>query len=192
MSNVNHKSEFVHDDGAGFEMRLARESDADALAEVHFQSIKETFASLIPEYVNSRSIVDFRDLWRQRVHSTSSMTCALLRGADLVGFVSAGNCRDEDVDEECGCVDRIYLHPSVWEKRLGGRLLQWCENNLKERRFETVKLWVFQANERAIRFYERKGYVPDGKTKVEFDSVLIRYTKSLAAVEVPFDFVEKI
>lgn len=181
MTGKSKTQQFSHDDGASFFLRTAGEFDAKALASVHFQSINATFCDLIPDYVNSRTLADFENVWRERVLSTSSITCALLKGEQIVGFVSAGPSLDEDADDRCGSVDRIYLHPSVWEKRLGARLLHWCEDNLKARNFNRVQLWVFEPNERAIRFYKRHGYSPDGKTKSEFNSRLLRFEKILPA-----------
>ncbi|MBA3857991.1 MAG: hypothetical protein C0507_13890 [Cyanobacteria bacterium PR.3.49] len=166
-------------DPTDFSLRPATESDAEALAAVHYQSINATFSTLIPEYVQSRSLADFENIWRERVLSPTSFTCILMRGQETVGFVSAGPSRDEDADDKCGSVDRIYLHPSVWEKRLGARLLRWCEENLQERKFNRVQLWVFEPNARAIRFYERNGYKHDGKIKSEFNSQLLRFEKLL-------------
>lgn len=179
MADVNDPREVSQLDQKGFALRLAIEQDAQALAGVHYQSINATFSDLIPDYVNSRSLADFEKVWSERVVSPTSITCVLTRDKEIVGFVSAGPSRDEDVDDKCGSVDRIYLHPDVWEKRLGARLLQWCEDNLKERNFTRVQLWVFEPNARAIRFYERNGYKHDGKTKSEFDSLLLRFEKKL-------------
>ena len=179
MTNENNSSSFSDHARESFFLRQACALDAVALASVHFQSINATFCDLIPDYVNSRTLADFEKIWHERVISPSSITCVLTRGEEIVGFVSAGPSRDEDADDKCGSVDRIYLHPSVWEKRLGARLLQWCEDNLRDRNFNRVQLWVFEPNARAIRFYERHGYKHDGKIKSEFNSRLLRFEKSL-------------
>lgn len=162
-----------------FSQRLAETADADQIARVHYESLNVTFNHTAPEYVASRTLNDFENAWHERVLSQTSITNLLLSNNEIVGFVSAGPCRDEDTNSSWGSVDRIYLHPSVCEKGLGLQLLKWCENNLAERNFETAKLWVFEVNKRAIRFYERNGYKPDGNSKQEFGRCLLRYEKSL-------------
>jgi GNAT superfamily N-acetyltransferase len=162
-----------------YRIRLAQQGDAFALAEVHHSSLAQTFGEMLPEYANSRTLDDFRRLWQQRLEAPTCVTSVMTCGDQIVGLVSAAASRDDDADGTFGDVDRIYLHPSAWEKGLGVQLLTWCEEELVRMGFMTAKLWVFEVNERARRFYERNGYVHDGKTKEDFNARLLRYGKKL-------------
>ena len=162
-----------------YQIRLAQPGDAIGLAEVHHSSLVQTFAEMLPEYANSRTRQDFERLWQQRLEAPTCVTSVMLRGEQIVGLVSAAASRDDDADGTFGDVDRIYLHPSAWEKGLGVKLLTWCEEELARMGYVISKLWVFEMNTRARRFYERNGYVQDGKTKIEFNTRLIRYGKKL-------------
>lgn len=161
-------------------IRLAEPGDEIALADVHHSSLVQTFGQMLPEYANSRTLNDFERLWQQRLEVPTCVTSVLLSGERIVGLVSAAASRDDDADGTFGDVDRIYLHPSAWEKGLGVQLLTWCEEELARMGYVISKLWVFEMNERARRFYERNGYVHDGKTKVDFNVRLLRYSKSLS------------
>jgi len=154
-------------------------NDRKALAIVHHTAIKETFKDLIPAYVEARSLDKCEEAWEELINRRDAATRALLHGDQIVGFVAGIRSKDDDVGDNVGEIDRIYLHPSVWGKGHGTRLLQWCEDSLRKKRFSLAKLWVFEANERARRFYERHGYKPDGKTKEAFGARLLRYEKQL-------------
>lgn len=178
-TGLNHPSYFLYQSPQDCSLRRAQALDAAAIAALHFISIGKTFSQSIPDYVNSRTLDDFERLWKERLDEPTCSTCVLIAGEQIVGFVSAGKSRDADAGDQCGSVDRIYLHPSVWERRLGGRLLKWCEDELIAQNYRQVTLWVFEPNARAIRFYERNGYRHDGLTKEDFNSRLLRFEKSL-------------
>ena len=52
-------------------------------------------------------------------------------------------------------IDQLYVDPAFARRGVGGRLLDCA----KERRPEGLKLWTFQANARARRFYRGHGFV---------------------------------
>lgn len=161
-----------------FVIRPATPFDAYALAVVHCDSIQATFSGLLDDYVAERSSVQYCEQgWETRLANAEVMTVVLLSGKQIVGFASVGPSPDGDVKGVAGELDRIYLHPSVWGSGHGGTLLKWCEEKLIELNFRTIKLWVFEVNERAIRFYEKQGYKPDGCKKRAFNATLLRYGK---------------
>lgn len=178
-TGLYHPSYLLYRDERACRMRLAQKSDSFALAAVHHDSLRETFCQLAPAYANSRTLDDFERLWCERFDDPECVTSVLVRGEQIVGLVSASAPRDDDADGSFGEVGRIYLHPCVWQKGHGSLLLSWCEEELARMGYRESKLWVFEVNSRAIRFYERCGYRCDGKTKVEFNTRLLRYGKVL-------------
>jgi len=52
-----------------------------------------------------------------------------------------------------GWVDHLYVHPSAHGGGLGSALLKKAMDA-----YPALKLWVFQRNHAAIRFYEAKGF----------------------------------
>jgi ribosomal-protein-alanine N-acetyltransferase len=178
-TGLHHPSYLLYKEDKPCRLRLAQQADSYALAAVHHDSLRGTFDELVPEYANSRSLDDFEHLWSGRFDDSLCVTNALVRGEQIVGLVSASAPRDDDSDGTFGEVGRIYLHPSVWQKGHGVALLAWCEEELARKGYVMSKLWVFEVNERARRFYERNGYRLDGKTKEEFATRLLRYEKKL-------------
>jgi GNAT superfamily N-acetyltransferase len=62
----------------------------------------------------------------------------------IVGYASLGN----------GFLTNLYVHPDHQGHGIGSALLA----EVKAFAREGCKLWTFQANEGAIRFYERRGF----------------------------------
>jgi GNAT superfamily N-acetyltransferase len=57
-------------------------------------------------------------------------------------------------------IDQLYLDPSQTGSGIGSQLVA----KAKAQRPAGLKLWTFQANARARRFYERHGFVETGAT----------------------------
>ncbi|MUP45047.1 GNAT family N-acetyltransferase [Gramella sp. BOM4] len=55
-------------------------------------------------------------------------------------------------------VHRLAVHPSVWGKGYGQKLMDFAEAQAKEQDFESVRLDTFSQNTRNQRFYESRGY----------------------------------
>ena len=52
-------------------------------------------------------------------------------------------------------IDQLYVDPAVTGRGLGSELVDLA----KTQRPEGLQLWAFQSNVRALRFYERQGFV---------------------------------
>lgn len=59
-----------------------------------------------------------------------------------------------------GIVDNLYVVPEARGRGIGSRLLDAAEAALVEDGADVVALSVMAANDRAIDFYERRGYAP--------------------------------
>lgn len=93
-------------------------------------------------------------------------------GAAVAGFAATAPCRDEDVPPGTGELKAIYLAPEAWSRTLGSALFRVAVDDLRDRGFEPLVLWVIEANVRGRRFYERHGWQPDGaRQPIDFDGV---------------------
>jgi RimJ/RimL family protein N-acetyltransferase len=172
-----HPSYLLHRITPPCKTRPATPSDARALAIVHCHSIRETFGGVLDDYVRARPLDYCEQGWERRFADNECTTLALVRCEQIVGFASVAPSPDDDVKDTAGELDRIYIHPSVWGNGYGNVLVQWCEETLDALGFKIIKLWVFEVNARARRFYEKHGYKPDGCSKQDFDTRLLRYSK---------------
>ncbi len=64
-----------------------------------------------------------------------------------------------------GEVASLYVDPAAWQAGSGDRLLRAGLEQLHLDGCSTVFLWVAQENERAQRFYRRRGFAADGATE---------------------------
>ncbi|MBQ6559633.1 MAG: GNAT family N-acetyltransferase [Erysipelotrichaceae bacterium] len=81
----------------------------------------------------------------------------------VIGFVSYGDCRDEDLSDT-GEVYAIYVLQEYYGKGIGNSLMKEAMDQLKHH--STIAVWVLKDNERAIRFYEHQGFHSDGKESI--------------------------
>lgn len=63
-------------------------------------------------------------------------------------------------------LDALYVRPEAWGSGVAARLHDRAVEALRAAGVETARLWVLEENLRARRFYERRGWRPDGTTRV--------------------------
>lgn len=68
----------------------------------------------------------------------------------LVGFVAVW-CRPVPF------IDNLHVRPSHRSNKIGSTLMKAAAQELIQKGHQTAYLWVFESNEKAIRFYERLG-----------------------------------
>ena len=55
-----------------------------------------------------------------------------------------------------------YVHPLVWGRRFGERLMREALEQLQSSDLDPVVLWIIEGNHRAMAFYERLSFARDG------------------------------
>lgn len=80
----------------------------------------------------------------------------------VVGFAVYGSSRDEDLPN-AGEIEAIYVLSEYYGRKVGYRLMNEAISRLKE--YDTIFLWVFEKNKRAIDFYHKLGFEFDGSKK---------------------------
>ena len=159
------------------------DADADAIAAVHVASWRTAYRGIVPDRVLDGLDVGRRaEGWRRGLRDSPDgdlVAVALIDGR-LCGFVRAG---PREGDETTGEIHAIYVDPQTWGQGLGGALLDFAERDLVNRGLSNGMLWAFAANDRARRWYERKGWRHDGtETTMDFDGTPVpevRYIKEL-------------
>ena len=121
-----------------FVLRRARPADAEAVADVHLAARRAAMPYLPEIYTDDAT----RDWVREVVLPRDEVHVA---EADrrVVGFVALAG----------SLLEHLYVEPTAQGRGIGGALLALA----KELRPEGFDLWVFQRNEQARAFYERRG-----------------------------------
>lgn len=146
-------------DGAWRISPLGVDDDADELGRVHTEVWREAYADIMPaDYLAGLRPERSAAYWRARAADPAHAHRTLVaRDADglVVGFISTGPSRDDDA-------------PTAWElyainllARVHGTGLadELLARGLGDR---PATLWVVEANARALAFYRRHGFEPEG------------------------------
>jgi GNAT superfamily N-acetyltransferase len=121
-------------------IRRARAGDAEGIAETFVASLESlTFLPAIHTHE------EHRDFITEVVPRDHEIWVAEDEGR-IVGLAAIGE----------STLGHIYVHPDFHARGLGTALL----DKTKELRPDGFTLWTFPANERACRFYERRGLHP--------------------------------
>ena len=132
-------------------IRRARSGDARAIGDVFVAARAEM--TYLPEQPSDAA---FRDFIAGEIMRRDEVWIAEAEGR-VVGFLTL----------ERDLLDHIYVHPDAQNQGIGSALLEVG----KSTRPEGFRLWVFQKNEGARRFYERHGLrvvtLTDGRENME-------------------------
>ena len=82
-----------------------------------------------------------------------------------IGIMSIAAPQDDDINEGCYELQNIYLHPDHFRQGIGTHALTYAFNKARGLNKTSMIVWVFAENTNSIQFYEKCGFVPDGKTK---------------------------
>lgn len=123
--------------------RTATQADAEAVAHVYLASRKElvSFAPL------AHSDEDVHQWIRESLIPTGQVTVAQHEGK-IIGMMALST------DETANWLDHLYVHPHSVRRGIGTKLVERAKAVLGS----PIRLYTFQANLGAIRFYERHGF----------------------------------
>ena len=148
--------------------RMETEEETRGKAYVHWQSWHEAYPGLVsPEYLEKLTL----EKCEQMAFTWPRNTVIAVDDGRVVGFVCWGNRGEES--PETGEIIAIYILAEYYGTGLGRQLMEAGLEQLKE--YPQVCLWVLKENRRAVRFYEKCGYRPDGEEK---------YLQSVDAAEI--------
>lgn len=138
--------------------KMETEEEIKGKAYVHWKSWQEAYPGMIGKaYLDSLTI----EKCEQIAFTWQDGLLIAKDGESVVGFVGYGH-REED-PAEVGEVFALYVLSEYYGKGVGLRLMNAALDALKD--CGAVCLWTLKKNKRAIRFYQKCGFVPDGKEK---------------------------
>ena len=149
-------------EAAGYVVRDMRPSDATDVGCVHVEVWRQAYASLMP--VDILAALDPQaavERWRKTLAQPPDGVRRLVGVApsgEVVAVAMSGPSRDEDAPTpwELWAVNVLDAHHG---SGLSDLLMEQLVGD------EPATLWVVQANERAVAFYQRHGFRADGTAK---------------------------
>lgn len=164
-------------------IRRATVEDAVAVALVHRRARLEAYAGFMdPEAIAGDPLEDAVAQWRPRLRAPEVTTLVWESAGMIGGFASVGPGVDEEpLDPEVvGKLWALYVDPTAQGAGVGRSLLEAAEADMRDRGRAEAVLWAYVRNERALRFYERAGWVAEPDiTAGEGAEAEIRYRRSL-------------
>jgi len=151
------------------QIAVATADDCRAIAEVHVRSWQSTYADILPAaYLASLSVSEREATWRRVVEDQRSHLLLARMSHQVIGFVSFGASRDDDAPSRCAEVFAIYVHPAFLSTGAGRQLWLAALRQIREEGYKVITLWVIAGNDRAIRFYERAGFLAEPTSRKQF------------------------
>lgn len=145
-----------------YQIQRATAGDADALVRMHTLVHEQCYAHLLPpEFFSARraSIPERVERRRPYLDSPDPRIIAGDATNEIVGFADSGPGRDEDRPEELELYS-LYTLRRTYGSGLGAALLKAALGD------SAAYLWVLEDNPRALAFYGKSGFRPDGTSRV--------------------------
>jgi len=137
-------------------IREARLGEAEALAEIQRDASVAAFAHIFPPELYPYPLGDVRARWSDAVANPE----ITVFGAELDGEpAGVAGCLAE-------WLDGLYVRRQFWGRGVGRTLHDEVLDRLRSGGSPRCHLWALEGNERARRFYERRGWRENGDTRV--------------------------
>ncbi len=131
-------------------IRRATLSDLQDIAAIHVESWKDSYFNVMPaEFLSGQIDQDLAQYWSE-IEIQNEDIVLVAEEDSLVGFVAVW-CRPIPF------IDNLHVRPSHRSKKIGSALMKAVAKELIKKGHKTAYLWVFEGNEKGIRFYERLG-----------------------------------
>ena len=125
-------------------------------AYVHWRSSHEAFPGLVSEdYLDKLTLENCE----KKAYGWTDNFIVAKENDRVIGFVGFGD-RGEEAPN-IGEIFALYVLPEYYGKGVGLQLMMAGLEQLKD--YPQVCLWVLKENKRAVRFYQKCGFVPDGE-----------------------------
>jgi ribosomal protein S18 acetylase RimI-like enzyme len=168
-----------------YSIRNATPDDAEEIARLHVAASLKAYGPIFGPQYTGGDPAERTEMWRRMLMQDHTLAwtppektyVAMTPDESIAGFCAVGASRDDDTPDD-GEVYMVYVAPDHWKGGVGRKLFDSGVKYLKTRQFDRLTLWVLKDNVRARTFYERAGWIPEGKEKPSFskpDLSQVRY-----------------
>ena len=142
-------------------------ADIDMLQTIGKQTFIETFAPHNSEENMTQYLEDgfSREKLIAEINTEGTTFYFAQLAGRIIGYlkINTGAAQTEIQDSNALEIERIYVVQEYHGRKVGQLLYEWAVQIACERKFDYVWLGVWEHNTKAIRFYEKNGFVPFNK-----------------------------
>ena len=135
---------------------------ASCASHIYALSWKTAYKNIVPhKYLDGLSL----ERWTPLLLDSPYTSFVIKDGGEYVATSSSAPARDETM---CGWgeIISLYVLPQYFNKGYGKEMFSFAAAQLHENGFQNIYLWVLEENQKARRFYEQNGFVPNGDKAV--------------------------
>jgi N-acetylglutamate synthase-like GNAT family acetyltransferase len=163
-------------------IRKAIINDASRIAEIHTFGWRSAYRGIVSDiYLFTKmSVENGIHKFQEAIENQIEETYIYEESNIVKGFMTIGKCRNYDKKNSFELWG-LYIEPLMKNNGIGSLMIKYCEEIALERGFDENVLWTLKQNILGRKFYEKHGYITDGKEELleHINSVEIRYVKSL-------------
>jgi len=148
-------------------IRLAIPADAQDMAEVGMSSWEAAYKDILSaDYIREKNASRLEQFKRNITNENNEQYVIQLDGK-TIGIMKIALPVDDDLDDTFYEVHFIYLNPDYFRRGIGTQAIKFAFDKARELGKKNVSIWVFSENTRTIKFYEKCGFVRDGKRAMQ-------------------------
>lgn len=155
--------------------KIVKASGADAvdMAYIKQNAWKESYYDLLPaDYIESQTEfeLNYFNFQKKSISDKNSLYVANVNNV-IVGMFEIKKNSEEDFDDTYVQIDNVCILPTYWNRGFGKKTFKSIRKILKSRKIINAYVWIFPQNSRSRYFFEKCGFVADGKERtVEFSN----------------------
>lgn len=138
------------------DIRRAEPGDAGAIARVHEEAWRGTYAGIIPHRALSAMIARRGSAWWANAVRRAAAVLVVEMGGEIVGYATLGRNRARELGQQ-GEIYELYLKPEYQGIGLGTRLFSAARQRLSAHGLKGLVVWALEDNTGALGFYEGRG-----------------------------------
>jgi ribosomal protein S18 acetylase RimI-like enzyme len=142
--------------------------DIEGVSAVRVRGWQAAYRGMVPQSHLDALTIDGDARMRHEMFAKSDgrvLNLVAEQDGAVVGWAALGPSREEDAEAGDGELLALYVAPDAVGTGVGRALMAEALASAGQRSFRRLVLWVIADNIRARSFYERAGFVADGRTE---------------------------
>lgn len=148
-------------------IREATLEDAEAVARIHVDAWRTSYAGIVPDSILAALSYDSRRRdWEKRVQVRETSVLVAERDGEVIAVGACGPNRSP-LDGYAGEIYELYVDPQAQGEGAGTQLFAALCERLREGGMERQALWVYADHHQGCAFYEKLGGERIGERETE-------------------------